>query len=79
MPTGVAPKRNLLGLSQYPTWKKYRVIHSSVARMSIRDKRHIFAILRTQPCTHETLLLPYGLTIGEFCCMNILTASETMR
>lgn len=63
--------------SHYATWKKYQCMHASVARMSIREKRHIFSLIRDPGCTQHTLLVAYGMTVGDFCAMNILT--EPMR
>ena len=61
----------------YPTWKKYKCIGTSVSRMSIREKRHIFSLMRSQTCSHDMLLVGYGITLGDFCCMN--TLNETKR
>ena len=67
------------GSIQYPTWKKYMCIYATVARMSVREKRKIFAILRSHPnCTHETLLAEYGITLGDFCCFHVLS-TDTLR
>ena len=57
----------------YATWKKYKCLHAAVSRMSIREKRRIFAMLRHQPCSHDMLLVHYGMTLGDFCCMHVLT------
>lgn len=61
----------------YPTWKKYRCLHATVAHMSVRDKRHIFSFLRTPDCSHDMLIVGYGMTIGDFCCMNVLSEATT--
>lgn len=69
MPVGETPT----SLLPYPTWKKYRCVHATVARMSIREKRRIFALLRNHPwCSHHTLVPAYGVTLGDFCAMHIL-------
>lgn len=56
----------------YPMWKKYACTYSTVRRLSVKEKRKIFAIMRSQDCNHETILVHHGLNIGEFCCMHIL-------
>lgn len=58
----------------YPTWKKYICLNATVERLSVREKRRIFAIVRNQytPSSEHTLLLMHGITLGDFCAMHIL-------
>lgn len=65
--------------TNFTTWKKYKCMHATVARMSIREKRHIFSILRNSECSHDMLLVDYGMTLGDFCCMNILSDASSRR
>lgn len=57
----------------YPTWKKYRCLLAAVSRMSTREKRRVFALMRNPACSHDMLLVEHGMTLGEFCCMIILS------
>lgn len=54
-----------------PTWQKYVILALHCERLSIADKRHIFATLRTHTksdCNdmHNWYLPKYGITLGEF-------------
>lgn len=59
-----------------PTWKKIKCVHATVARMTVKEKRRIYALMRSERCTHDMLLVPYGMTLGDFCCMNILSDTD---
>lgn len=63
--------------SQHATWKKYKCMHAAVHRMSVKEKRRIFSLIRNPSCTHDTVVLSYGMTIGDICCMNILSDANT--
>jgi len=68
-----APMRDGSALSTHrAVWKKTKCMHASVARMSIREKRRIFALLRNPGVTQDMLLVEYGITMGDFCCMHVL-------
>jgi hypothetical protein len=68
-----APMREDSALSTHrAVWKKTKCMHASVARMSIREKRRIFALLRNPGVTQDMLLVEYGITMGDFCCMHVL-------
>ena len=56
----------------YPTWKKYMCIYSSVTQLSVKEKRKIFSIIRSADASEQTLLLTHGMTLGNFCTMQIL-------
>lgn len=48
-----------------------------VKTMGMRQKRHMFSILRSEPGADVDVFLPhYGLTCGEFCVYQILTEHE---
>ena len=63
----------------YPTWKKYKCMQATVSRMTVREKRQIFAMLRTDGRSADMLLTQYGMTLGDFCCMNILGDTASRR
>ena len=68
-----APTREGAALATHrAAWKKTKCMHASVARMSIREKRRIFALLRSPDATKDMLLVEYGITMGDFCCMHVL-------
>jgi hypothetical protein len=49
-----------------------------VKAMRVRQKRSMFGILRSEPSLDVDTFLPqYGLTCGEFCVFQILTADES--
>ena len=63
----------------YPTWKKTRCLFHEVSRMPVKEKRQIFALMRSHPeCTPDTLLVHKGMTLGEFCAY-LLLADHTRR
>jgi len=56
------------------TWKKYVVLGNVVDKMRVRDKRHLFHLMRTQPVVnHDTLFPHYGITAGEFSTWQVLS------
>ena len=59
--------------TQRAVWKKTKCLHAAVARMSIREKRRIFALMRHPDVTQDMLLVEYGFTLGDFCCMHVLS------
>ena len=62
------------------TWKKYVVISNVVDRMRVRDKRHLFNLMRTLPeITHDTLFPQYGITAGEFSTWQVLSDNTRKR
>lgn len=57
----------------YPTWKKYIVISCAVDSLRVRDKRHVFHIMRrSRELTHDSFFPMYGLTAGEFSVWQVL-------
>ncbi len=56
----------------YPTWKKYACVYATVDRMSVKERRKIFSLIRTSDASEHTLLLAHGINIGDFCIMQIL-------
>lgn len=62
------------------TWKKYVVLANVVDKMRVRDKRHLFHLMRTLPgVTHDTLFTKYGMTAGEFATWQVLSDNTRKR
>jgi hypothetical protein len=58
------------------TWHKYNAIARAVERLSIRQKREIFRIMRLGDSVNEHTFLPsYGFTVGEFSVFHTLQES----
>lgn len=56
------------------TWKKYTVMGSVMERLRVRDKRHIFQMIRLHPnVSHDTFFPAYGFTVGEFSVWQVLS------
>ena len=58
---------------QQATAHKHRSQFLQVRRMSIRDKRTVFIVLRTENVTEDVFLPAFGLFVGEYCIWHILT------
>lgn len=56
----------------YPTWKKYVALSMYIQNMKVREKRHVFHIMRGPGVTHDTFMPQYGITVGEFATWQIL-------
>lgn len=64
----------------YPTWKKYIIISYYVEQLRVRDKRHLFHIMRKASfLNHDTFFPNYGITAGEFAIWQILSESKKVR
>lgn len=65
----------------HPTWKKYIVISCFVEGLRVKDKRHLFHIMRksTKSLSHDTFFPTYGITAGEFAIWQILSESRKVR
>lgn len=64
----------------YPTWKKYIVLSRVIGALRVKDKRHIFSIMRrTDELSHETFFPEYGFTAGEFTIWQILSDQRKAR
>lgn len=56
------------------TKQKHLTLFNYVQDMRVRQKRHLFLILRSSPgVTSNTFLPVYGLHCGEFACLQIIT------
>ena len=56
------------------TKKKYQAQFQLIRDMQVKQKRHIFSILRQQEaCSSDSFLPLYGLHCGEFACFQILS------
>lgn len=57
----------------YPTWKKYIVMSKAIDSLRVKDKRHIFQVMRKTEClSHDTFFPRYGFTAGDFSIWQIL-------
>ena len=64
----------------YPTWKKYIVISCFVESLRVKDKRHLFYIMRKScDLCHDTFFPHYGITAGEFAIWQILSENRKAR
>lgn len=62
------------------TWKKYVVLSAVIDQMRVRDKRHLFNMMRTMPVVnHNTLFTQYGITAGEFATWQVLGDTTRKR
>ena len=62
----------------FPTWKKYIVLSRTIENLRVRDKRHIFYVMRNMTSlSHNTFFPAYGFTAGEFAMWQVL--SDTRR
>lgn len=60
-----------------PTYRKYIVIQNEVDKLSIKDKRRLFKIMRESDYIDANTFLPlYGLTAGEFSTWYVLAGSQ---
>jgi len=57
------------------TFKKYEILHDYVKNITVKDKRKIFADMRTATIklSADTLFPQYGLVAGEFATFAVLT------
>ena len=65
-------------LLTYATWKRQLVISMSVSKLTVREKRHIYAILR-ETNDHNAFLPQYGFTAGSFCMWQIVCESRRAK
>ena len=64
----------------YPTWKKYMVLSCFIEALRVREKRHIFQIMRrSDQLSHDTFFPLYGVTAGEFSTWQVLTENRKTR
>ena len=67
-------------LITYPTWKKYVILSKYIEQLRVRDKRHIFQIMRkTENLNDGTFFPKYGFTAGEFSVWQILSEHRKSR
>lgn len=57
-------------------WERNLVIFHAVKNIETRVKRAIFLQLRDSKTTADTLLLPLGITAGEFAVFHLLDDSK---
>ena len=65
----------------YPTWKKYIIMSCFIEGLRVRDKRHIFHIMRKHFDTldHNSFFPQYGITAGEFAVWQVLSENRKTR
>lgn len=67
-------------LITYPTWKKYIVISCAIEKLRVKDKRHLFHVMRkSDELTHNTFFPEYGITVGQFAIWQILSENKRNR
>lgn len=68
-------------LITYPTWKKYLILSCFVEQLKVREKRHIFHIMRKHidTLTHDSFFPQYGITAGEFATWQVLSENRKNR
>ena len=72
-----AEERNFI---TYPTWKKYMVLSRFIEELRVREKRHIFQIMRrSSELSHDTFFPEYGITAGEFAVWQVLSENRKTR
>jgi len=72
--------QNEQSLIMYPTWKKYIVISYFVEQLRVKDKRHMFHVMRKESnLSHDTFFPYYGITAGEFAIWQILSETRKTR
>ena len=54
-------------LLTYPTWERYTVLAAYISRMSVKDRRKIFQMVRRiDHDWHDVVFPDYGFTFSEF-------------
>lgn len=53
-------------LITYPTWERYTVMAHIIFSLSIKDRRHIFTLVRSPPNTADLFFPKFGFTLGDF-------------
>lgn len=62
------------------TFQKQNSVYNIVNAMGLKEKRHIFQLMREENITTPHALLPeFGITTGQFAIYNILTDKPTRR
>lgn len=62
------------------TYRKYIIMAWVIEKLSVKQKREIFKLMRTcVEADHNTFLTKYGFTIGEFATFHILTEKDRKR
>lgn len=60
-------------LITYPTWERYVVLAHIVSELSVRDRRHLFQLVRKQADPSPDLFFPqFGFTLSEFAVWHVL-------
>lgn len=56
-----------------PTWERYTVVAQVIPKVSVRDRRMIFQLLRRGQLDPNILFPQIGITLGEFATWHILS------
>lgn len=67
--------------NHYCTLRKNQVLFDVIHRFSVRDKRHLFSVIRNAqiPVTADTFFPQYGFTAGEFSTFIVLTENQRKK
>ena len=67
-------------LLTYPTWERYVVLSHVISNLSIRDRRSIFLLARSEPKASPNLFFPhFGFTLSEFALFYMLSEARRRR
>ena len=60
-------------LLTYPTGARYTTLSRVITNLSVRDRRHIFHLIRhAEPLTPDIFFPVYGITLSEFAVWHVL-------
>lgn len=60
-------------LLTWPTWERYTVLAHVVGSLSVRDRRNLFQLIRSEDRPDPDLFFPqYGFSLSEFAVWHIL-------
>lgn len=59
-------------LLTYPTWERYTILAHVVNRLSVRDRRQIFQLMRRAENTPNLFFPAYGVCLAEFAVWHVL-------
>ena len=60
----------------FPTHMKNVSLNDAIGKVTVREKRAIFQLLRKRPDEHEAFLPHYGFTAATFCTWQILAEKD---
>jgi hypothetical protein len=70
----MADERNL---TTFPIWERYTVLGHHIMELAMKDRRHIFSLVRQTADASPDLFFPgYGFTLSEFAVWHIIGDSR---